>query len=255
MGQLHSIIGFIEALLEPATYQDGAFNGLVVDGGNHDIRSIAYAVDSGLSIIESAVKNEADLLITHHSLLYGKDYYTVTGAHGKKIATLLRGHCSLYCAHLPLDGNMEVGNGAQLARFLRLSSIEPFCRHQGSTIGAKGQFDKRKDLNEIVETLKGLPGITTEPLVFPFGKAQVKTVGVVTGAGGFAMNEAASLGLDLLISGEPKQHEYHAAKELGINAIFAGHYATEVFGVKSLSELVAKQFGIRCIFIDEPTGV
>lgn len=254
MGQLQSIIGFIEALLEPGNYHDDAYNGLVVDGGNHDIRTIAYSVDPGLSVIEAAVKSEADLLITHHSLQYGRAYYTVTGPYGKKISTLLRGQCSLYCAHLPLDGNMEVGNAAELGRFLKLSSLEGFCKDHGSFIGAKGHFDRPKELPDIVEALKTLPG-AGEPLIFPFGKQQIKTVGIVTGAGGFAIHEAAANGIDLLITGEAKQHEYHTTKELGINAIFAGHYATEVFGVKALTELVAKQFGIKCIFIDEPTGV
>ena len=42
---------------------------------------------------------------------------------------------------------------------------------------------------------------------------------------------------------------------MGINILFAGHYATETFGVKSLGKLIEEQFGLPTVFIDNPTGM
>ena len=42
---------------------------------------------------------------------------------------------------------------------------------------------------------------------------------------------------------------------MGINILFAGHYATETFGVKALGELLAGTFDLPTVFIDNPTGM
>ena len=46
-----------------------------------------------------------------------------------------------------------------------------------------------------------------------------------------------------------------AAKELGVNVFYGGHYATETFGVKALGAHLAKKFQVPWEFIDHPTGL
>ena len=50
-------------------------------------------------------------------------------------------------------------------------------------------------------------------------------------------------------------HTYHQALELGMNLIYAGHYATETFGVRALGERLAERFGVEWSFLDVPTGL
>jgi len=45
------------------------------------------------------------------------------------------------------------------------------------------------------------------------------------------------------------------AEELGVNLVYAGHYATETFGVKKVGEILAENFNIEQEFIDYPTGL
>jgi putative NIF3 family GTP cyclohydrolase 1 type 2 len=89
----------------------------------------------------------------------------------------------------------------------------------------------------------------------PFGETTFRTVAIVTGSGSFAIEECAASGIDLLLSGEPKHEAYHLAKELRQSVLFAGHYATETFGVAALEREIAKQFGVRTSFIDQPSGI
>jgi len=83
----------------------------------------------------------------------------------------------------------------------------------------------------------------------------VRKVGVLTGAGASFLGEAASRGFDALVTGEAPHHAYHEAMEVGVNLFLGGHYATEVFGVRALAQLVASEFGISWSFIDIPTGL
>ena len=45
------------------------------------------------------------------------------------------------------------------------------------------------------------------------------------------------------------------ARELGINLLYAGHYATETFGVKRLAAELAQRFELDWEFVDHPTGL
>ena len=83
-----------------------------------------------------------------------------------------------------------------------------------------------------------------------FGKKQIRSVGVISGGAADGVEEAAIQGLDVFISGEPKLEAYIVAQQLKINAIFAGHYATETFGPRALGRLVAERFKVQQEFID-----
>ena len=83
-----------------------------------------------------------------------------------------------------------------------------------------------------------------------YGPATVRTVGVVSGGGEGELPQAAAQGLDAFVSGEGGLQAYNAAKQGRIHAYFAGHYATETYGVKSLGRFVASRFGIEAEFID-----
>jgi dinuclear metal center YbgI/SA1388 family protein len=258
--QISDICTFFDQLLSTNHYKaDRSLNGIQVEAlPNKELSSerkisIAFAVDAGLSCIQAAVNLKADLLVVHHGLFWG-ELLPITGVMAQKISKLLANNCSLYTSHLPLDGNIEVGNGAELLRTLGASDIEPFMTYKGCYVGAKGRFAQPRSYSELVAAARNFEG-SNHVVELPFGKNQISSIGVVTGSGTFAITEAHTLGLDLFMSGEPKHEVYHLAKELGMSAIFAGHYATETFGLRALSRVIEEQFSVTTHFIAEPSGI
>src|SRR5436309_3040605 len=104
-----------------------------------------------------------------------------------------------------------------------------------------------------VERSGALLGVV--PRLLAFGPEQVRRVGIVTGAGGSLIPQAAAAGLDTYITGEGPHHTFFDAEELGVNVIFAGHYATETVGVKALAEHLSAKFHLPWTFLDHPTGL
>jgi putative NIF3 family GTP cyclohydrolase 1 type 2 len=80
-------------------------------------------------------------------------------------------------------------------------------------------------------------------------------VGIVTGAGGTLIPQAAAAGLDTFITGEGPHWTFFDAEELGVNVFYAGHYATETVGVTALAEHVSRKYSIPWVFLDHPTGL
>ncbi len=81
------------------------------------------------------------------------------------------------------------------------------------------------------------------------------TIGVVTGSAASDIHQAIELGLDAYLTGEPAEHVMADAREGGIHFIAAGHYATEICGIKALGDLVAQRFEVAHEHIDVPNPI
>lgn len=255
MAKLLEITRFLDSYLKLENFScDAAVNGLQFEAPeNPVIKKIALAVDAGESVIEKAIEAGADLIITHHGLFWS-EAQAITGPLARKISSLASARCSLYSAHLPLDGHPVVGNGMQLGKFFGLKNLKPEFVYGGQKIGACGHFTKRQKLDRILTKGMQLCG-AVGPLTLNFGTKNISKVGLVTGSGSFAVTAYETLKLDLLISGEAKQEVYHLAKELRANVVFFGHYATETLGVIALGKLLQSRFKVKTFFVDEQTGI
>jgi putative NIF3 family GTP cyclohydrolase 1 type 2 len=67
--------------------------------------------------------------------------------------------------------------------------------------------------------------------------------------------KAATDGVDTLITGEGPHWSFAMAEELGVNLFYAGHYATETFGVKALAESLSIKYALPWQFFDHPSGL
>lgn len=257
MAQLSDIVSFLDETLKISAFPEPSLNGLQVEATplSREIKKIAFSVDAGLSVFEEAVRHQADLLLVHHGLFWKGENKTITGALAEKITLLLRYSCSLYAAHLPLDGHTNLGNAAQIAHQIGLTNCVSFPFNQGLPVGIRGEFPTPLSLNEVKERLSFLLPYHPHPHYLEFGKKEVQQIAIVTGSGSFAIPPCAENGIDLLIAGEAKQHAYHDAKEARINVFLCGHYATEIWGVKATAELLEKTFSLETVFINEPTGI
>lgn len=248
--KLKKILKFLNDTLKPNELKDYSLNGLQVEG-NPEVKKICFAVDCTVQTIRLAAKRKADMLIVHHGDFWGKER-AITGVHGKRIKALLENNISLYASHLPLDSHPKIGNNAVIARLLGVKKLKAFGKYSGATWGYKGVIEKTS-FDKFVRKVESVLG--TEVIKLPFGSKEITTVGIVSGAGGFALEEASDSGLDVLVTGEARHQVYGEARDLKINVLFGGHYNTEVFGLLDLKKLVEKKLRINCEFIKAPSGL
>ena len=225
-----------------------AYNGLQVEG-RREIRKIAVCVDACLATITQAIAVQADLMIVHHGLFWGAKA-PVTGAYYQRLAALIKNDLPLYSCHLPLDVHPEVGNNAVLARKLGLEPTGTFGEFEGTPIGVTAQTELSRA--EFVSRVRA--ALNIEPLVIATGPETVRRVAVLTGGGGSLIAKAAAVG-DTFLTGEGNHHSYFEAEERGVNALYAGHYATETVGVRALGDHLAARFNLEAVFLDHPTGL
>ena len=231
---------------------DPSLNGIQVTRRNSEVSRIAFAVDACVETFHRAVEQGADMLLVHHGIFWGRES-RLTGAHYQRIRYLVENDLALYAVHLPLDMHPEFGNNAGMAAALRLREVRPFGTFKGQQIGCTGLLPEAQSIEEIAQTLFG--GTDQTLGVLPFGPRQIRSVGLVSGGAPLEVEEAISEHLDLYVTGDAAHQVYHRAMETGINVIFGGHYLTETWGVRLLSERVARESDMETLFIDVPTGL
>jgi dinuclear metal center YbgI/SA1388 family protein len=247
------IIGFCDQLLDADSFEDYGPNGLQVPGAD-EVSKVATGVTANLETLERGVASGAELLLTHHGVLWGDQLSPLSVPMAARLRALLCANASLAAYHLPLDAHPEIGNNALLRDALGLQADErPFGEAKGSAVGLIGRAEEPIEVGELARRLKEAVG--QEPLVFEAGPERISAVGIVTGSGGFALHEAGPMGLDALITGEPSEPVMGEAREYGIHFLAGGHYATERAGIRRLGGLVAARFGIEHEFIDVPNPI
>ena len=249
--KLVELVDYLDDLLDVDEIKDSAHNGLQVEGPE-EVNRLAFAVDACRAAINEAVGWGAQLLVTHHGLLW-KYIRPIVDIHFGRLKALIDGRMGLYAAHLPLDCHPQFGNNAQLAAILGMENDGPFGLYEGAMIGVIGRYPDGLHRDELVERIES--ALATSSLLFPFGPERTKRIGIVSGCGGSLLDNAVTQGCDTFITGEHEHVLYHAALEHGINVIMAGHYATEKVGVLALEEHLRNEFDLETTFVNLPTGL
>jgi len=251
MASLSDIVSYTDDFLRISDVGDwgNALNGLQIENSGRVTR-IGAAVDVSTRVLTEAQKRDIDLLIVHHGLFW-PGLQPIRGALRRQLRVAFENDVALYSAHLPLDIHPKVGNNAQLVAALGLKSPQPFLEEKGQPVGLKIRASIPRS-----ELVRKLQKVLNGPVkVFGFGPKQARSIGVVTGAAGSEIYRVADEGIDTFITGEAPHWAAVAAEELGVNLLFGGHYATEVFGVKALAAHLSKRFRVPWEFIDCPTGL
>jgi dinuclear metal center YbgI/SA1388 family protein len=251
---LADLTGYLDAYLRIREVPDepNAVNGLQAENHSATVSRIIAAVDASLATIVGAAAESPTLLLVHHGLFWDGNL-PLTDRRYRRVRALLDHDIALYSAHIPLDVHAEVGNNHVLARQLGLTDLAPFASYQGILLGVLGRLEPGVPRDEFVARIDRMLGV--HAMLIPGGQEMCSRVGVITGGAGGSIRVAHAAGLDTYVTGEGAHHTYFDAMELGVNAVYAGHYATETVGVKALAEHLSKAFGLPWEFHDHPTGL
>ena len=241
--KLEKILSWLDKTLKVSSFDDVSNNGLQVDRAieqsdnpnNRPVTTVAFAVDASVRAVEQAAKAGAQLLVVHHGISWGGGIKRISGGVGNVVRTAIERHIAICAYHLPLDAHPTLGNNAQLAKLLGLRNVKPAFSYHGNVIGLVGELFRRQST-----------AIGSRRYEFGCGR-----IGVCSGGAGEFAEEAKDLGCDLYLTGEASWGDVIAAENCGMKMVCAGHYETEVFGVRALSKAVKKALKLRTVDLTE----
>ena len=245
--QTSEVVGFLDDLLDAKNFNDFGPNGLQVPG-RESVKRIVTAVSAHAELLEAAIAGEADMVVTHHGLIWDFQSRRLSRRAARRLRLVLDADLNMVMYHLPLDAHPKVGNNALLADALQADGHDPFGSVRGLQVGRLARFNDPISRDELVARTAACT--QREPLVFPFGPNEIRRVALLSGGGANQISQAIAAGADAYITGEPTEHVRAEAREGEITFLAAGHHATERFGVQAVGELLKQQFPVEAEFID-----
>lgn len=231
-------------------------SGILVDCGE-EIRGILFTLDLTNAAIDEALQAGANLIVTHHPVIYGKigdiraDDSKLLGG---KLVKCLRNGISIVSMHLNLDVAKEG---------IDESLMEAVCLAAGGKASdivdkmhsmENGAYGRSYEVEEI--SLESLTNKLKEQLnsnrvlFYGNGEKKIRRAASFCGSGGDeeGVAFAQKTGADVILSSDFKHHVIAMAVESGLAVIALTHYASENYGFEKYYKKIRQQVGIPCVY-------
>ena len=245
---MRTVSEITEALfsLAPAYMKEEWDNvGLLCGHGDRQVQRILVALDPFLPVAEEAKAVGADLLVTHHPLIFFPVKSISDGdAVGQTILFLIENGIAAVNMHTNLD-SAPGGVNDCLAEVLGLRDVQVLVPagtdEQGRAYGLcrYGTVDSCS-LPVFLKTVKEALGCGG--LRYADSGRAVSKVAVGGGACGEFLKNAVELGCDTFVTADLKYNAFADAAAMGINLIDAGHFPTEDPVCNVLVDFLRKTF-------------
>ena len=217
--------------------------GLLVGREDKEIQKIYIALDATDEAIEEAIANGADMLLTHHPMIFkGMKRVTQEDFTGRRIIRLIQNDMVYYAMHT----NFDVMGMADLAadylgisdtRVLEITSVSE-TGEEG--IGRYGSLKKEMTVRECCEEVKQAFSLENVK-VFGDLERKVKTAAISPGSGKSVISNALQAGVDVLITGDIDHHEGIDAVAQNMTVIDAGHYGVEHIFIPYMEQYLKRE--------------
>lgn len=247
MVTVNDICKLLEAFAPSGSAFDFDNCGLLVGSGAAQVRKVLFALEVNTQVIAEAVRLGAELIVTHHPLIFHKEK-TVTDAtyQGKLLLQLIGNRIALYSAHTSLDG-AEGGCNDVLCDMLGMQQVrglDHMCNYQGKDYycGRIGVLQPALTVKMLAHKAGKLLESGQVSMIHP--NKQVHNLAVCSGAGGDCIKDCIAQGADCLLTGELGYHDGLALWEAGVGAVQCGHYETEVPVLDALIVYLQKHINV-----------
>lgn len=247
------IIQVIEATYPRTAALDFDNVGLLAGRSDKEVQRVYLALDATDGVIERAIQAGADMLITHHPLLFSpvkkvtdEDFIT------RRIVKLIQNDISYYAMHTNYDllGMADLaGNvlGLKDSVVLDVTSIDENGKEEG--IGRIGNLEKEMTLKECGLDVKHKLKLNSLK-IFGDMDQKIRRLAILPGSGKSCISAALEKGADVLVTGDIGHHDGLDAVEQGLAIIDAGHYGTEYIFIDDMERFLNKKLPVLDVMKD-----
>lgn len=220
--------------------------GLLAGRTEKEVSRVYIALDATDAVIDRAVKAGADMLITHHPLIFSPlKKITDEDFISRRIVKLIQNDISYYAMHTNYDvlGMAELSEkilGIRNAEVLDVT-MEKDGRPEG--IGRVGMLENPMTLEECCVYVKHRLNLGSLK-VFGDMDTQVSRIAISPGSGKTAVPAALAKGADVLVTGDIGHHDGLDAVEQGLSIIDAGHYGTEYIFIDDMRRFLEEKLPV-----------
>lgn len=212
---------------------------------DREVRQAVFALDVTAATLTAALEAGADVLITHHPMLFRPlKAVTPLTLNGQRTLAALAGGVAVISLHTRLDA-AEGGVNDALAEKLGLAVSEKFGDEDSPTLGRIAVLPEAVSPADFARRVRDALGCPVQVT----GDRPVQRIAIVGGDGKDFIGPATAAGADTLVTGAASYNTALDAAESGLNVIEAGHYFTEAPVLERLAAQVTELCGAKCMIV------
>ncbi len=239
----NEVMNILETL-SPVVFAEKWDNvGLLVGREDKTVHKVMLALDATDDVVEQAVLQGVDLLVTHHPLLFSSiKRITEADFIGRRLLKLIKNDICYYAMHTNFDvmGMADAAADALELQHCEVLDITYEDEISKEGIGRIGRLSQKISLTDMAEHCKKAFSIENVR-VYGEPDMEVETVAIVPGSGKDYIEAAIAKQADVLITGDIGHHNGLDAIEQGLSIIDAGHYGVEKLFVPYMEEFFIDQ--------------
>ena len=212
--------------------------GLLAGRADKEVRCIYVALDATDEVIEDAICKGADMLITHHPLIFSPlKSITDEGLVERRILKLLQHDIAYYAMHTNYDVlRMATLAGSKLG-LTDMEVLEVTDAERGIGIGTVGTLSNIITVRECCELVKQVFHLDAVK-VFGDLENKVEKLAISPGSGKHMSVCAIAKKADIFITAEIDHHEGIDACAEGMAIVDAGHYGLEHIFIEDIAQFL-----------------
>ena len=232
---VRDIYEFLNSIAPFHTAESWDNSGLILGSQNLKCNKIMLALDVTRSVVNEAVENNVDLIITHHPVIFSP---LKTIEYNSNIARLISANISVISTHTCFD-IAQGGMNDILCDKLGLINVKTVSTDDGFSFRL-GTLKNSVSAKEFARATA--EALNSKCVNCSLGEKQIKTIAVCSGAGGSFSELVIKLGVDAFVTGELKYNNVIELYESGVSAIVAGHFETEQIFKDELAAKLTEKF-------------
>ena len=238
--QCKEIMQVIEAAYPRSAALDFDNVGLLAGRAGKEVNRVYLALDATDAVIDRAIEAGADMLITHHPLIFSPmKRVTDEDFIGRRVLKLIQSDIAYYAMHTNYD---VLGMATLSEKILGIKNSQvldvTMCEDGNEEgIGRVGDLEKPMTLEECCVYVKHKLKLGSLK-VFGDMNGTVSRLAVSPGSGKSAVAPAIAKGADVLVTGDIGHHDGLDAVEQGLAVIDAGHYGTEYIFIDDMKHFL-----------------
>ena len=236
------VVAFLDERFRPELQEEYDNAGFVVGERDAEYRGTIVALDVTREVVEEAVETGANLIVTHHPMIFrGMKRITDSTEAGRMVMRLVREGIGVYAAHTNLD-NVPWGVNGVLAEKLGLQHCRILKKMDDENgAGMVGDLKRRVKADVFLRRVKEVTGQGLIRTSAHDGERRISRVAICGGAGSFLIGEAMAAGADLYLTADLKYHDFERP-EGGMILADGGHYETEQFAKEIIYSAISEKF-------------
>ncbi len=244
MATVKDIYNFIDSFAPFSTQAEWDNSGLLVGNENSTVNKIIFALDVTSDVIEQAKTVGADLIVTHHPVIF-KPVSSVLS--NSLIYKIIQNNMSIICAHTNYDKAIDGVNDI-LCKTINADVIEKI----DDTFLNIVTYNNTYSTDDLAKHFKDKLNCVVR---YNNLNKNINKIAVCSGSGSDYLSHAKEMGCDALLTGDASHHSFLDADEMGIVLFACGHFETEMIAIKPLLEKINNEFDVECVLALQNTPI